>query len=120
LEVKPANSNGGLEQVTGLLKVCASVAHCWAEAAACVCLLGTIGWSQKQPKLPLEGHNRRQNLGLLLKSRNPTAFLSVEKPVLSMPKENKASQVKEQEHVGDIFWLWGLCSPGICSSRPNG
>jgi hypothetical protein len=28
LEVKPANSNGGLEQVTGLLKVCASVAHC--------------------------------------------------------------------------------------------
>jgi hypothetical protein len=29
--------------------------------------------------------------------------------------------VKHQEHIGgDLFWLWGYSSPGICSSRLNG
>jgi hypothetical protein len=38
----PANSNGGLEHGADLHKVCASVTHQQAEAAACVCLPGTV------------------------------------------------------------------------------
>jgi hypothetical protein len=55
----------------------------------------------EMPKHLLMGNNRRQNLGLLLRLRNQTAVLSVGKPVLSMPEENKACQVEQQEHVGD-------------------
>jgi hypothetical protein len=41
--------------------------------------------------------NRRHNLGLLLRPKNKTAVLSVEKPVLSTPEESEASQAK---HIG--------------------
>jgi hypothetical protein len=86
----PVNSNRGLEHAADLHKVCFLVAHRLAEAAACVCHPETDGWSQKWQKLPLEGRNRR-NLGLLLWPRKMTGVLSVDKPVLSVPK--KARQV---------------------------
>jgi hypothetical protein len=69
----------------------------------CVCLPGTVAWSQKWPKLSLKGHNRRQNLDLLLWPRNQTAFLLVVKLVLSMPEERQASWFEHQEQVGDTF-----------------
>jgi len=43
---------------------------------------------------------RRQNLCLLLWPSKQTAVLSVEKPLLSMSKENEVSQVKHQDYVG--------------------
>jgi hypothetical protein len=67
-----ANSNGGLGHVARLRKVCVLVAHWQAEATACVCLPGTVEWSQKPPSLPVWVHERRQNLGLLLP--NSSAF----------------------------------------------
>jgi hypothetical protein len=97
----PVNSNGGLEHVTDLREVCASDTHRRAEAVAC--LPRTIWWSQKRLKLPLEGHNRRQNLPLSLRPRNQTSVLSVEKPVHSTPEESQASQVEQRQHVRDIY-----------------
>jgi hypothetical protein len=64
------NSNGGLEHALDLHKVCASISHQWAEASVCVCLPGTVGWSQIWPKVSLERHNRRQTLVVLLQPTN--------------------------------------------------
>jgi hypothetical protein len=72
----PTNSNGGLDHMVDLYEVCAAVAYQQIEVAAWACLPGTIRWSQKQPKRPLEGHDRRRNLVLLLRPRNQTALLS--------------------------------------------
>jgi hypothetical protein len=38
----------------------------------------------------------------VLQPRNQTAVLSLEKPILSIPKESKASQDEYQEHAGDL------------------
>jgi hypothetical protein len=71
------------------------------------------------PKLSLEYHNRRWSLSLLSWPRNQTLVFSVEKPVLPMPEESRATQVEHQEHVGDLFYCDGSVPSGICSSRPN-
>jgi hypothetical protein len=76
-------SVGEPEHAVNLCKVCASVAHRWAEAAALM--------KSKQPKLTLEGPNGRWKLGLLLWPRKQTAVLSVKKLIFSTPKESKAS-----------------------------
>jgi hypothetical protein len=34
--------------------------------------------------------------------------------------QTRVTSVEHQEHASDLFWLWGHCSPGICSSRPDG
>jgi hypothetical protein len=71
-------------------------------------------------KTSSRGRNNWGNRGFLLRPRNETALLSVEKPVLPKSEESWVSHIKLYEYVRDRFWLWGHCLLIICSSRPNG
>jgi hypothetical protein len=85
-----------------------------------VSVLGTVGWCQKWPKLTLQGHNRRRNLGLLLWPRSQTAVLSVEKPVLSTPEEIEATVRLNITSMMVIHFNCEGTVHQICSSSPNG
>jgi hypothetical protein len=71
-------SERGSEHEGALRAVRASIAQRGAESRP-VFLPRSAGWSQKRLKLPLEDHNKRLKLNLLLLSRWRTAAFSVEK-----------------------------------------
>jgi hypothetical protein len=85
--------------VVNLCEVYAADAQWWAEAAACVCVPGIAGWSLTE--LPLEGHNRRRILCLLLQSRNHTAVLSMVKLTLCNKKKKHR---KSSQQSGACWW----------------
>ena len=49
--------------------------------------------------------------GFTLKTQNPTAGPTVEKPILSTCKESPESQVKHEEHVSGYFFCEGIVHP---------
>jgi hypothetical protein len=90
----PVNSAGGLKTRRILARFVFQLLT-QAEAAEGVCVPRTVGWHQKRPEFPLEGHNRAGNVGHCYDPETKQQFCLWKSP----SAESEASPAEHQKPV---------------------